>query len=67
MGCAASDVGLQPGSITDTCAQTHYWSMHPGGANFLFADGSGKFLLYSANSVLPALGTIAGGEVIPDY
>ena len=38
------------------------------GANFAFADGSVRFLRYSANDILPALATRAGGETvqIPD-
>jgi prepilin-type processing-associated H-X9-DG protein len=39
--------------------------MHPGGANFLFGDGSVKFLKKSIS--LPtycALGSRAGGEVV---
>jgi prepilin-type N-terminal cleavage/methylation domain-containing protein/prepilin-type processing-associated H-X9-DG protein len=60
-------VGLQPGTVNNLCDQAHFWSMHPGGANFLFCDGSVHFLSYSANSVLPQLATRAGGEVIPDY
>jgi prepilin-type processing-associated H-X9-DG protein len=55
-----------PGTIQNDCDQTHYYSMHSGGANFLFCDGSVKFLTYGANSVLPALGTRDGGEVIAD-
>jgi prepilin-type processing-associated H-X9-DG protein len=42
----------------------HFWSLHPGGANFAFADGSVRFLAYSANTILPALATRAGGEVV---
>ena len=64
--CPQTNVGLLPGKIENICDQTHYFSMHPGGANFLFCDGSVKFLTYAANSVLPALGTRAGGEVFPD-
>ena len=40
--------------------------MHPGGANFLFADGSVKFITYSANSTLIGRMTRNGGEVIPN-
>jgi len=65
--CSMSNVGLQPGNIINDCDQTHYWSLHSGGANFLFCDGSVKYLSYDANSVLPALGTIAGGETVTDY
>ncbi len=66
--CQPANLGLWPGSIQNDCDQTHYFSLHPGGANFLFCDGSVKFLLYSANSVLPQLGTAAGGEVVAtDY
>jgi len=40
-------------------------SMHPGGANFLFGDGSVRFLKQSINiTVQAALGSRAGGEVI---
>lgn len=40
----------------------HFWSPHPGGANFGFADGSVRFLSYAADEVLPALATRAGNE-----
>jgi prepilin-type N-terminal cleavage/methylation domain-containing protein/prepilin-type processing-associated H-X9-DG protein len=62
LNCSESNIGLLPGTIQNVCDQTHYYSLHAGGANFLFCDGSVKFLTYDANSVLPALGTIAGGE-----
>ncbi len=47
------------------CDLFHFWSFHPGGANFAFCDGSVKFLRYSADAVLPALATRAGGEAVP--
>jgi prepilin-type processing-associated H-X9-DG protein len=42
----------------------HFWSPHAGGANFAFADGSVRFLRYSADHILPALATRAGGEAV---
>lgn len=55
------------GKLTNPCDQFHYWSMHPNGTNFQFGDGSVRFLQYSADAVLPALASRAGGEVIGDY
>jgi prepilin-type processing-associated H-X9-DG protein len=40
------------------------WSLHPGGANFLFADASVRFLTYDAYPIIPALITVEGGEVV---
>jgi prepilin-type processing-associated H-X9-DG protein len=42
----------------------HFWSLHIGGANFVFADGSVHFLPYSAAPILPALASRDGGEVV---
>jgi prepilin-type N-terminal cleavage/methylation domain-containing protein/prepilin-type processing-associated H-X9-DG protein len=64
--CAASKVGFQPGQVNNPCDQVHFWSLHAGGANFLRADGSVRFYDYGMNSVLPALCTRNGGEVV-DY
>ena len=42
-----------------------FGSYHPGGANFVFGDGSVKFLKSTTDlGVLSALGTRAGGEVV---
>ncbi|MBY0231006.1 MAG: DUF1559 domain-containing protein [Gemmataceae bacterium] len=55
---------LRPGRLQNPCDRSHYWSLHPRGANFAFADGSVRFLPYSANGLLPALSTRAGGESV---
>lgn len=52
-----------PESPPSQCDLFHFWSLHHGGAHFAMADGSVHFLRYSADSVLPALATRAGGEV----
>ena len=46
------------------CATFQFWSLHPGGANFGFCDGSVRFLPYSADAILPALASRAGGEAV---
>ncbi len=53
-----------PGRTDNNCDRYHFWSLHPGGGNFAFADGSVHFLRYSAADILPALATRAGGEVV---
>jgi prepilin-type N-terminal cleavage/methylation domain-containing protein/prepilin-type processing-associated H-X9-DG protein len=61
------NVGLREAK-TPTATSTevdgaHFWSYHTGGANFVFGDGSVRFLPYSADNVFPAMCTRAGGEV----
>jgi prepilin-type processing-associated H-X9-DG protein len=53
-----------PGKMTDYCDANHFWSGHPGGANFLFGDGSVRFLAYSASPLIVPMATKAGGEVV---
>jgi prepilin-type processing-associated H-X9-DG protein len=48
--------------LENPCAVTHFWSLHPGGANWLFADGSVRFLSYSTDtSAMNALSDVTGG------
>jgi prepilin-type N-terminal cleavage/methylation domain-containing protein/prepilin-type processing-associated H-X9-DG protein len=63
-GTPAQKIGLQPGSPLVGCDAAHYWSYHPGGAMFLMGDGSVRMISYSNNSILAALSTRSGGEVI---
>jgi prepilin-type processing-associated H-X9-DG protein len=74
---AAQPDYFRKGTIIDATDlhRYHFWSLHPFGANWAFADGSAKFLTYQAAaaqdpagvrvSVIEALSTRAGGEV-PD-
>jgi prepilin-type processing-associated H-X9-DG protein len=53
------------GNIHEFCSLSHFWSLHPGGANWGFADGSVRFIRYSVEqSILPALASRNGGEVV---
>lgn len=53
-----------PGRLDNPCDRKHFWSLHRNGANFLFVDGSVKFLTHSASSLIPALATRASGELV---
>jgi prepilin-type processing-associated H-X9-DG protein len=53
--CPPGPYEFGPGDITNACDVFHFWSLHPGGANFLFADGHAQFLSYEADPILPAL------------
>lgn len=63
-GCPLGPYHFTPGRFNYMCDAFHFWSPHPGGAHFAFADGSVRFLTYSADPIMPALATRAGGEVV---
>jgi prepilin-type processing-associated H-X9-DG protein len=60
--------GLEDGPRTPNDLQAHvedYWSRHPGGVNFLYADGSVHFLKSTINPIpWRALATRAGNEAL---
>ena len=63
--CPIGPYQYGPGSINNECDQLHFWSMHPGGANWAYVDGSVHFLSYtvSPTEIIPKMATYNGGEV----
>jgi prepilin-type processing-associated H-X9-DG protein len=55
-----------PGNLNGQCNgdDNHFWSFHSGGANWVFADGSVRFLPYSASASTIPLASRNGGEVV---
>jgi prepilin-type processing-associated H-X9-DG protein len=67
MGDLPTNIGFRAPRLpadTNEIDGAHYWSYHSTGANFVFADGSVKFLSYNLPpSIFSALCTTRGGEV----
>lgn len=63
--CPAGPYSFSSGSPTNQCSIFQFWSLHPQGANFAFADGSVKFLSFSVDTIVDRLATRAGGESVP--
>jgi prepilin-type N-terminal cleavage/methylation domain-containing protein/prepilin-type processing-associated H-X9-DG protein len=73
--------GLKAGQLNSNCDQSHFWSLHSGGANFVRGDGSVQFISYSIDQTTQyplgngkiVIGTFATlctrsfGEVPKDY
>ncbi|MBX9578767.1 MAG: DUF1559 domain-containing protein [Gemmataceae bacterium] len=51
-------------TVDGRCAHSHYWSVHPGGGNWALADGSVRFIPYSAAATVVLMASINGGEVV---
>ena len=62
-GCPRPATFRTESSPKNRCAATHYWSMHPGGGNWLMADGSVRFVIYSQANVLELMASRDGGEI----
>jgi prepilin-type processing-associated H-X9-DG protein len=63
--CPGGNQWFRPGRSDNPCDGHHYWSLHPGGGNWLFCDGSVRFLNYGIGTAIQAaLATKAGGEVV---
>jgi hypothetical protein len=61
--CGPGLFSFRQGHSEFQCCSLHYRNHHPGGAQFVPADGSLKFLPYESAEVLPALASRHGGEV----
>jgi prepilin-type N-terminal cleavage/methylation domain-containing protein/prepilin-type processing-associated H-X9-DG protein len=55
------------GKPNNPCDAFHFWSLHPGGANFLFGDGSVHFIRYGIGANLVKLATRNGNEAYSDW
>jgi prepilin-type N-terminal cleavage/methylation domain-containing protein/prepilin-type processing-associated H-X9-DG protein len=62
--CPVGPFSFTRRSLREPCDVFHFWSLHPGGANFIMADGSVHFLTYDTAEILPALATRAGREPV---
>jgi prepilin-type processing-associated H-X9-DG protein len=63
-GCGPVRGTFGPGQTGNPCDRFHLWSLHPGGANFLFADGTVRFMSYASEPLIIPLATRAGGEIV---
>jgi prepilin-type processing-associated H-X9-DG protein len=59
-GCGGGPYTFTAGTLQNQCDMFHFWSLHSGGANFLFADGSVQFVSYAGAASLPARATRGG-------
>jgi len=59
---------FEHGRYDDPQSIAHWWSYHPGGALFLFVDGSVRFLRHSIDQdTFAALASKDGGELVGDF
>ena len=66
-GCRFGPYHFKTGRFDNQCDVFHFWSPHPGGAHFLFADGSVHFISESVNTqIFASLITRALKEIVSD-
>jgi prepilin-type processing-associated H-X9-DG protein len=58
------DAYYRKGRTDNPLDRWHYWSLHPGGGNFLFAGGNARFIPYSARPIMVPLATRDGGDPV---
>jgi len=63
-GCNGNEY-FRPDTVRNTRSACHYWSLHPGGGNWLLGDGSVRFYAYTAaTTTLTDMASMNGGEVV---
>lgn len=63
-GCNGNEY-FRADTISNPRSACHYWSVHPGGGNWLLGDGSVRFITYSAaTTTLVDMSSMNGGEVV---
>ena len=65
--CPPGPYAYGRGHYDNPCDAFHFWSLHAGGANFMFGDASVHFLDYGIGARLVDLATRAGGEIASDW
>jgi type II secretory pathway pseudopilin PulG len=62
--CPGAPPSRVPGRTSNPCDRYRFWSLHYGGENWLFADGSVRFVVEADRTTIQALASRNGGEVV---